>query len=614
MPFAAPLLIALVCAPTSDASDAYTRIRLALASNDRAKVVEEFVSERFGDYLFQMAGRRRGLRNLNCKVIPVPPGWESTGKYWAVFHTLQDIEQDHDAVFPLVPTPDGLKLGREIPEHAPTDYSIKATKTDVRLSFPDRSVSIGCNLEIQPNRPRRAAVLRLQDLYALTSVSVNQKPATIVDVLDVLEEAPKEGSVLRAGSLIIPWRKDGFTSFTVSYRGSPRTADHDNFAEKYCYLTAWWIPSIARLPHTSTVRITGPKTWRLVSEGNEIAEAKAGFPSPAKPGPEEKTVTWHCAVPISYPKVVAGAYVLAAEREVDGKKIRSFQFEPVDELRAKKFLDTTADAMRFFQKHLGPYPWPTYDVYDADRYYGIESYSYTLLEKSVTTWAVPHELGHTYFGGIVPSAYVKDTWNEGLTQYIDSVAFQGNRDNSLQAGFRSMRHKVALSRMNVCWDYGSASYYRGAYVMRMLEDEIGKEIVLKGLAAMVADRVGKETLWQDVRPYMEKASKKKLDWFWPQWIDGGVFPELKTIAVTTTRDAEGPLTKVTLRQSGTGRPYRMRFAITVVSRAENKVFSVEMTQAEQTFDLRGPLVPTEVTVATYPWTLATAPQPFKISP
>ena len=61
-----------------------------------------------------------------------------------------------------------------------------------------------------------------------------------------------------------------------------------------------------------------------------------------------------------------------------------------------------ARACEFFEKNLGPFPFPSYEVFDADTYYGIESYSYTLLNRTVTTRFVTHELGHTWFGGIAP--------------------------------------------------------------------------------------------------------------------------------------------------------------------------------------------------------------------
>src|SRR5277367_1460609 len=67
-------------------------------------------------YLFDMATRRGGLFKLRVSMIPTPPGWEGRGSYWAVIHTFQDIEEDHDPVYEVIVTGDGLRLGHEVRE------------------------------------------------------------------------------------------------------------------------------------------------------------------------------------------------------------------------------------------------------------------------------------------------------------------------------------------------------------------------------------------------------------------------------------------------------------------------------------------------------------------
>src|SRR5262249_43306873 len=161
---------------------------------------------------------------------------------------------------------------------------------------------------------------------------------------------------------------------------------------------------------------------------------------------------YKCSVPIAYPKVCAGKYVLALEGKQNGHALRSYQFAPVDLKRATDDVGWMKKAIAFYEANLGPFPFKTYECFDGKKYYGIESYSYTILAPSITTWAVSHEMGHTYFGGVVPCAYVKDSWNEGLTQYVDDVLLHHNPEVE-QNAFSGININVPLTEMPVAWEY-----------------------------------------------------------------------------------------------------------------------------------------------------------------
>jgi hypothetical protein len=229
-----------------------------------------------------------------------------------------------------------------------------------------------------------------------------------------------------------------------------------------------------------------------------------------------------------------------------------------------------------------PFPFKEYFCFDGNNYYGIESYSYTLLAPSITTWAVSHEMGHTYFGGVAPCAYVKDSWNEGWTQYIDDYVLHGSNEVAKTA-LAQMDIPVPVSEMPIAWEYGGATYYRGGYILQMLEQEIGQDKVLAGMRAMLKDRVGKETVWADLRQYFEKASGKTLDWYWKQWVFNGTFPRLEVVSAREVQNGSRRSLQVRVRQSGTETPYRLKFNLKVSGPAGSFVVPVTMTQAEQTF-------------------------------
>ena len=656
-----------------DAKQALDQIRLAVGSGGEPRVRGLFARPGDADYLLKMAAGGGGLSKLGVKVIPTPPGWEDQGSYWAVFHTFQEIEQDHDTVYPILKTESGWKLGKEIPEWAPSSHKIQHASLDVALVPSEKRARVSAILTLQPTNAPAAPLFRLNDIYSVSRAFAGDKRLNVVEATDQAVPQPKNGDILRAGGLLIYWSKEPLKTLRVDYGGIVDKPNHDKITDQVAYLTAYWVPVLGRLPFTTTTRIKGPKEWIIRSEGNMMSQEQAGFsPLPAKEG--EQIASFKCDIPISYPKVTAGAYKLAAQGTDKGRTFRAYHIN-VNKARAEADVQRMIDFCRFFDDKLGPFPFQSYEVFDGIGYYGIESYSYTILAPEITNWATSHEMGHTYFGGLAPSAYTRDTWNEGVTQYVDSVLFLKNADQSLQNGFRTAGLNVPLSKMDIAWDYGSATYFRGAYVMNMLAAEIGLDAIYAGLRALVTERRGKDTLWADLRAPFEKASGKQLGWFWSQWINSASFPTVSVLKATLARggtrsvaslsteamfggtrsvaslsteamfggtrsvaslsteamfggtrsvasesaDRTEPVppqsaftTHVIVRQTGTADPYRLRFAIKLSRGSQVKETVVTMNSPEGGFTIPSSFAPTEATIELFPHMLGKAGQPVPV--
>lgn len=585
------IVFALLAASFQTRSEAQTlldNLRLALAGGTRAKVEQFFVRPEDARGLWEMAEDRGGLRNLRLAVIPAPPGWTEAGPYWAIFHARQDIESYTDKVFALALTADGAKLGKERKVWIAKSARIAHQKLDVRLTPEANRADIKATTRISRLAGEASILFGLGDPYTVTLAKAGDSPLPIVQVTDKVVPAPKAGELVRAGSLMVVWGPPpGTETYAFEYSGVVNSPNEDKITPSVAYLTSWWAPTIAQWPFTTETTIQAPADWVVRSEGVPI-------------GP----TSYRCDVPISFPKVIGGKYRLAAERTDRGKTFRAWHLGTVDKARGERDVQIMADACKFFEDRLGPFPFPGYECFDADTYYGIESYSYTLLNYRYTTRFVSHEMGHTYFGGLVPCAYIDDTFNESLTQYVDSVLRSNNADRTLETGLRSINVPVSLSQMNIAHANNNATYMRGAYVMRMLENEIGLEAVLAGLKAMVADRVGKPTVWADLRAYFEKASGKNLDWFWSQWIDGATFPTLEVGAVEVIPRGDRSTAVVTVRQKGTD-GYRLRFKVRVTGptgQVAEKV--VVLGSAYQEFQIDAEFRPVEVSIDVFGYCLA----------
>lgn len=592
-------LLTLATAQTgAEAQVLLDQLRLAVASGTRSKVEELLVRPDDGTPLYAMAANRGGFRNLKVAIIPAPAGWTKGVKFWAVLHAAQEIESETDKVYEVAYTPNGCKLGSEIPYLFDRPYRIKHQKLAVKLTPDSNRVDVRSETQLERIGGDQTLIVSLGDPYSVTAAKLASKALNIVQATDQKVPTPTDGDLVRAGSLAIVWGASSLgdkTTLTMDYSGTINTPADDKITPSSTYLTAWWAPTIAQLPFTTEVDIAAPRDWVVRSEG-------------VPTGP----TTFKCDIPIAFPKVIGGKYTLAGEKTANGKTFRAFQLGAVDKTRGEADVAKIARACEFFEKNLGPFPFPSYEVFDADTFYGIESYSYTLLNYRYTTRFVTHEMGHTYFGGLVPCSYLKDTWNEGMTQYVDSVLLNENADRTLENGLRTISIAKPLSRMNVAWADGNATYMRGAYVMRMLENEIGLDKILEGLRAIVKDRVGKETVWADLRPYFEASSGQKLDWFWNQWIRGATFPSVNlSSAEVIARDGKFS-TVVKVLQKGTVF-YRLRFALNLTGPTGQKVTKVvSMPGQEGEFQVDSDFKPVEVAIDVFGLCLGTPGPPRKL--
>lgn len=559
----------------------------ALEAGSKATIRSLFAYPDDSAYLFDMASRRGGLDALHASMIPAPPGWVGRGPYWVVIHTFQDIEEDHDPVYETVQTQTGFKLGHEVREDDLGGWRIEHEDYTARLTPEDHRADVRVHVKLHEGGFSRAPVFRLNDVYRLSGTGV-------IDAGDATVPRPPPNSIVRAGSLLIPWTAHPAPAYDFSYHGVVDRKSEDKINPDVAYITAWWLPSLGRLPFTVKGTIVAPAVWTVRGEGVQLSRVDHG---------DNQTAIFQCDLPISYPKVIGGLYRLAAERQVGDERFRIYQLEPVDQPRADHDLEAMVDAAVFFQKRFGPLPFKGYECWDADTYYGIESYSHTLLNRRITHF-ISHEMGHSYFGGLAPCPYVHDSWDEGVTQYVDSVLLLKDADHSLEAALDTLDERTPLSDMPVAHALQGASYWRGCYVMKMLEYEIGPDKVVDALANLARMRIGLDTRWADLRQFFERSSGESLSWFWSQWIDGDSFPTLRADNIDIIRDGGRFRTVVRVSQSGTSKPYRMKFAVALKlgGREVEKVVDLEAKSAAYTYE--SDVHPDGVRLKVFPYTLA----------
>jgi hypothetical protein len=489
-----------------------------------------FVDPAQAEGLIELAGREGGLA-AQFPVIDEGPD----GRKWVIFSRARQIQQDWDRVYFV--EADG-RIGAERPAWEDGGWRIESAEAEVDFfpkadpagNPPEGAGEARIRAVLQVKAGTGPLVLRLNSPYQVQEMRWNGRAAPF----------------RRLGSLL--WSPGQTESGRIELNFFAALGDKsgDHVGRDLAHLTAWWMPTINRLPHPTQVKVSGPEAWELWSEGEHLGTT-------VKDG--RKTSAFRCRVPISFPKAMGGLYSLAGEKHAGSVVLRSWQRSPVESDRAAADISRLERGLQFFSERLGPFPFDRYEVIDAEGFYGIESYTHTLLRRSITTRFATHELLHTWLGGLAPCAYTRDTWNEGFTQYIDSVLFQGNSDGTLQQGYRARSVSVPLDRMGIAWANGNASYTRGAYTARMLHQEVGDKAFWRAMKAICKEGIGQDLSWIELRPFFERASGMDLDWFWRQWVSGAAFPTLKVISKS---EVQPGLWAVIVEQSGAPKPFRLK--------------------------------------------------------
>jgi hypothetical protein len=603
------------------------KVESVLASGSSEQIRRLFAKPEFAEYLLESAPNSSSLRRLRVSCFPAPPGYEAQGNFWMVFHTWRRLEDHHDAVHPLIRSQGEIVLGEEIPEDVFVPFRCERGDLGVRFFPETKRADITVRLSFKRiGEGPSTLLMRINDLYEIREaklwktegdggssfVSSEEKPEgkalkMFVNVpLDQIALSREEPELVQAGGIVYVTNIRGGGELEVSYSAELDIPGGDQVTNEYALLTSYWYPHIGRQPFKHTTRVEAPADWVLIAQGKQVSEKIEG---------SRKTVEYVQDIPVSWVHVVAGPYRLAAETTDRGRTFRAWHLGTVDTARARRNVEMAKEAVAFFEDRFGTFPYDHYDIVDTPDFYGVECYSFTVLTPRITSWATSHEIGHTYFGGLVPNTYIKSIWNESLTQYIDSIQFKNNSDRTLESGYAMRNIEVPLAKVNIPHGrYGNVGYMRGAYTMKMLENELGLEMMNRCLRELVSRRRGQVTEWEDILAVFEQVSGRSLKWFFQQWVFGTKFPSLTIERVTAQQDPNGWRVNVLIRQhTGQNAPFRLRFVVVVEGAGAPHREVVLMEERAKEFSFTVASQPQRVVLDPSGWTLASVPPPYEIS-
>nr|WP_299386258.1 M1 family metallopeptidase [Allomuricauda sp.] len=280
-----------------------------------------------------------------------------------------------------------------------------------------------------------------------------------------------------------------------------------------------------------------------------------------------KTLTWHFKAPNVH-DFMWGAdpdYIHDTLQMEDGPTLHFFYKNNPEILENwKKLQPKTADAMRFFSKNIGKYPYDQYSVvHGGDG--GMEYAMSTLItgERSIESLVgvMVHELAHTWFQHVLATNESKHEWmDEGFTTFISSLCMneimEQGKENPFEGSYKGYYALVNsglekpqsthADRFATNFAYGIAAYSKGAIFLSQLGYVIGQDKLMETVRKYYEDFKFKHPVPNDFKRTAEKVSGMELDWYLTDWTQttNTIDYAIKNVS------AEGNKTKVVLERIG----------------------------------------------------------------
>ncbi len=280
-----------------------------------------------------------------------------------------------------------------------------------------------------------------------------------------------------------------------------------------------------------------------------------------------KTLTWHFKAPMVHDFMWAAdpEYVHDTLQVPNGPMLHFFyKNRPEIKENWENLQSKTAEAMSFFSKNIGPYPYKQYSVIQGGDG-GMEYAMATLITGKRTfgslVGVMVHEMAHSWFQQVLATNESKHGWmDEGFTSFISSLCMNEimppRKDNPFEAAYNSYFNLVEsgkeqpqtthADRYALNFSYGITTYSKGELFLSQLGYVIGQDKLTETVRKYFEDFKFKHPVPNDIKRTAEKVSGMELDWYLTDWtqttntIDYGI----KEVAI------DGGKTKVTLERIG----------------------------------------------------------------
>ncbi len=304
-----------------------------------------------------------------------------------------------------------------------------------------------------------------------------------------------------------------------------------------------------------------------IGHGYEAPGTTIALPATKRKKTKNKTLTWHFKAPMVHDFMWAADpnYVHDTLKVKDGPTLHFFyKDKPEIKENWKNLQPKAAEAMEFFSKNIGKYPYDQYSIIQGGDG-GMEYAMATLITGErrfgSLVGVMVHEMAHSWFQHVLATNESKHEWmDEGFTSFISSLCMKEimtpQKENPFEGAYSNYYRLVEsgteqpqtthADRYNLNFSYGISAYSKGEVFLSQLGYVIGQDKLMESLRKYYEDFKFKHPTPNDIKRTAEKVSGLELDWYLTDWtqttntIDYGI----KEVV------AEGQDTKITLERIG----------------------------------------------------------------
>lgn len=251
-----------------------------------------------------------------------------------------------------------------------------------------------------------------------------------------------------------------------------------------------------------------------------------------------KTLTWHFVAPMVHDFMWgADPDYIHDSLSMDGGPTLHFFYKNKPGLLKnwKKLQPKTMEAMEFFNKNIGPYPYEQYSVVQGGDG-GMEYPMSTLItgERSYESLVgvTVHELAHSWFQHLLATNEAKHAWmDEGFTSFISSLCMNEildqNKENPFESSYKGYLALVRsgkeqpqtthADRFDLNFAYGISAYSKGSIFLSQLGYIIGQDKLMETVREYYDNFKFKHPVPNDIKRIAEKKSGLVLDWYLVDW-------------------------------------------------------------------------------------------------
>lgn len=280
-----------------------------------------------------------------------------------------------------------------------------------------------------------------------------------------------------------------------------------------------------------------------------------------------ETLTWHFKAPMVHDFMWAAdpEYLHDTLQVEDGPMLHFlYQNDSTIVDNWKNLQSKTAEAMEFFNKNIGKYPYDQYSVIqggDGGMEYAMATLITGKRKFGSLVGVTVHELAHSWFQHVLATNESKHEWmDEGFTSFISTLCMNNIMDQKKENPFensyngyyylaksgKEQPQTTHADRFAENMPYGISAYSKGSIFLSQLGYVIGQDKLMQTIQKYYEDFKFKHPVPNDIKRTAEKVSGMELDWYLTDWTQttNTIDYEIKGVV------ADGEKTKINMNRIG----------------------------------------------------------------